>query len=235
MKLTQDPIATTFLVLSICGVSLIVIMTISTASKPDFIWRKPILGGLFCIECTLGIFAGTFPSKCSELLHFSKTQPVSPTVDSGKTLLGHHPSCGRFSAHTIKFRGKVLCAGCTGLIFGAILSLLGTLLYFFLDINIALDPMFLLLFGVTGVCFGLLQYHLFNWGGNIVHLIINVYFVYGVFLFLIAIDSMTKNWMIELYLVVFSIFWIITRIKLSQVEHKLICALCSIDECIYRR
>lgn len=234
MRLTQNLVATLFLILSMSGVSLIVIMTVSTTSMQDVFWRKPFFGSLFCIECTLGIFAGIFPSRCSGFLHFNITQSINPITDGKKMLLGHHPSCGRFSTHIINLRGKVLCAGCTGLIFGAILSLLGAVLYFFLDFSIALDPFFPLWLGVTGVCSGLLQYHLFNWGGNIVHLLINVYFVFGAILFLIAIDSITKNWITELYFVVLTILWIITRIKLSQADHKRICTVCPMDDCVYR-
>lgn len=233
MKLTQNFIATLCMILSICGVLLIIIITTFSSNIQDVFWRKPILGTLFGVECILGILAGLFPLKCSGLLHFGKSQSKNQTMDSEETFQGHHPRCGQFKDHVINFRGKIFCAGCTGLIIGAIFSLSGVILYFFLEFNLSSNMFFPFWIGAAGVTSGLLQYHLFNWGGSIVHLLINVYFVFGTFLLLIAIDAITENWVIDLYLIIISVFWIITRVVLSQRDHKQMCTICSIDECVF--
>lgn len=231
MKLTQNFIATFLMTLSLCGVLLIVIITTSPPNTQDDFWRKPFLGSLFGIECILGILAGLFPSKCTGLLHFRKPQSTSQTIDREETFQGHHANCGQFKDHVINFRGKTYCAGCTGLIIGAISSLIGVMLYFFLEFDLSSNMFYPFWIGVVGVVSGLLQYRLFNWGGSMVHLLINVYFVFGSFLLLVAVDAITENWTIGLYLIIFSIFWVITRVVLSQRDHKQTCSTCSVDEC----
>jgi hypothetical protein len=216
--------------LSLIGLPLIILITGSSSMMQETFWRRPLLGTLFSVECILGIFLGIYPSKFSEL-HDRKAQSAHHILDPDIKYIGHHPPCGRFSGHILILRNRGLCAGCTGLVIGAVFSILGTIFYFLLDFPFPVDPVWLFILGVIGVSFGLLQYQLFNWGGSILHMLINIYLVFGVFLLLWAIDILTKNWIIELYLIILSVLWIITRIKLSQVDHRKTCGNCRTSEC----
>ncbi len=90
--------------------------------------------------------------------------------------------------------------------------------------------------GFVGVSCGLLQYHLFNWGRSSVHLSVNTFFVFGVFWLLAGVDAIVQSTIVDVYLIALSVFWLYTRILLSQLDHDRICTACSIEECgLYRR
>lgn len=130
----------------------------------------------------------------------------------------------------VKIGRRVFCAGCVGLILGAVLSLLGTAAYFFLDSSFsrAYWPFWM---GCVGVSCGLLQYHLFDWGKSSIHLSVNTYFVFGVFLMLAAADQLARSTVINLYIVALGVLWLYTRIMLSKLDHKTLCEACPVDKC----
>ena len=226
-----------FLVFSFAGLILVSVFTSSTSSKiGDINWRKPIVGMIFGFTCILGIIAGIFPSKCSSIFHFSKRSQEKAFQNSAherngtSVFLGHHPSCGRFSAHIFRINHKVLCAGCVGLILGAIISLFGVASYFFFNMNLLANSGIFWI-GVLGVSCGLLQYHLFNLNRSLIHLSLNIFFVFGMLLLLIGVDFVTQNTSADFYVIALSIFWLYTRILLSKVDHKKICNVCGIKNC----
>jgi len=204
----------------------------------SFPFQKEITGMIFVIICLLGILIGVFPSKCLGILHFripnvasrKKEQNVSKMTE-GK-FSGHHPTCHQFKSHVLHLKGKTFCVGCTGLVIGAIISIFGSLLYFFLDFYVKYD-IFVFLLGFFGVFCGLLQYRIPKMDSSKAHLFLNVTFVLGTFLLLIGVDKITSNFFLELYLLIIILFWIITRIILSQFEHKRICAVCDLKKCTY--
>jgi hypothetical protein len=203
-------------------------------------WRKPLAGTVFSIVCTLGILAGIFPSKCSGTFHSRATKQrelAKKSVELPEKALnfsGHHPICGKFGAHVFQAGQKILCAGCIGLILGATFSLGGVTVYFFLQMSLASDCLLVFWPGLVGVACGLLQYHLFNWGGSLVHLSVNTFFVLGTFLLLVGVDAVTQSIIVDLYVIALSLFWLYTRILLSQLYHRRICTACGIEECGYR-
>jgi hypothetical protein len=204
-------------------------------------WRKPLIGTVFSIICVLGILAGVAPSKCSALFHFKSAnteQSMQRDLDLPNeplALKGHHPNCGQFCAHTFQVGSRVFCAGCVGLILGAIVSLFGVITYFFANLTFSTDYRFVFVIGFVGVSCGLLQYHLFNWGRSSVHLLVNTFFVFGVFLLLVGVDGMTTSLIADSYLIALSIFWLYTRITLSQIDHANICTGCSVEECDFEK
>jgi hypothetical protein len=230
--------AAVFLTLSFIGLVLAAAIANSSRLTQDrVIWRKPLVGGAFSVLCVLGVLAGVFPSICSGIVHFRRPESERLAHESTgfkeKTIAlhGHHPDCGYFRAHVFRVGDKVLCAGCTGLISGALLSLFGTIIYFLLDVSFSTDYTVVFWVGFLGVSCGLLQYQLFNWGRSSVHLLVNAFFVFGVFLLLVAVDATTNNTIIGLYLVTLSIFWLYTRILLSRIDHRKICAACTVEAC----
>jgi hypothetical protein len=227
-----------FLTFSFLG--LIIIAMFANLSPPmqgDVSWRKPLVGTVFSIVCVLGILAGVFPSKCSGMFHFRKAKRGEFTRESTslpkKTLVfrGHHPDCENFGAYVFRIGERVFCAGCTGLILGAALSLLGVVPYFFLNLPFWSNYFLVFWIGFVGISCGLLQYHLFNWGKSSVHLSLNSFFVFGVFLLLVGVDAITQSLIVDSYLIGLSIFWLYTRILLSQLDHEKICTACHVEEC----
>ena len=206
--------------------------------QTDVYWRRPIVGTFFSIVCMLGIIAAMTPSKCSEVFHFKgrgkREENNEESENRQKEILifrGHHPECKNFGAHTFRICNKTFCAGCVGLALGAILSLFGSALYFFFKLSFMSNHLVAFWIGFVGVSCGLLQYHLFDWGKSSVHLSVNVVFVFGVFLLLMAVDGITQSVIVDCYLIAVSFLWIYTRIVLSQLDHKRICRACHVEEC----
>lgn len=197
-----------------------------------------MVGAAFGIVCVLGIFAGIFPSRCSGTFHFRRGKQeyeqdsVSLPEKSGKLLFqGHHPNCGNFGPHIFHVGKAVLCAGCVGLVSGAAVSTVGVASYFFGGISCSLSCFLVFWVGFVGAFCGLFQYHLFSWGRSSIHLFVNAFFVFGVFLLLVAVDAIVQNLLLDLYLVTLTLFWVYTRIILSQFDHRKICATCTVEEC----
>jgi hypothetical protein len=232
-----DSTAISLLAFSLLGLAInIVLVHLPSTTQDAFVLRRPMVGVVFSAVCILGIVAAVYPSKCSAVFHFKETRRGRPGGDSSDArveelrLRGHHPNCGKFSAHVFKTGRRVFCAGCVGLLLGAVLSLIGVTRYFFFNLPFS-QTYWLFWIGCVGVMSGLLQYHLFNWGKSSIHLLVNTYFVFGVFLMLAAADQIAQSTTISLYIVVLSIFWLYTRITLSKLDHTTLCNACPVESC----
>ncbi len=226
---------------SLVGLSLLTMLTIySQVPTLDFPFRKQMVTSVFVLICLLGIIAGTSPSKCLNVLDirwrrkskpssYSSSEPSSVRQIVGHA--GHHPVCGNFSSHTISFGENIYCAGCTGLIAGAIISVIGSLIYVLFELNLGGVSQLLFWTGFIWVILGLIQHSIRDVGGVVVHLLLNILFVVGAFFLLVAVDVITASFVLELYLFGLIFYWIFARTKLSQLEHGKICARCGIKNC----
>jgi len=239
-KIRTNILSLYFTSVSLIGLFLLATLTFGVpTSRVNFSWQKPVIGSIFGVICLLGITAGVYPSKCSKTSHFRKEVESRRNHDAEKecmkegivTFEGHHPSCGKFAAHVLRLGDKKYCAGCTGLVVGATVSLLGTLAYLFTGAFPKEVAVLVFWLGFAGVALGLLQYSVFNVGGSFVHMFLNVVYVTGAFLLLIGIEEITSNPLLEVYFVALTLYWILTRILLSQQEHRKICAVCGLESC----
>ncbi|MEM2144659.1 MAG: hypothetical protein QW279_04815, partial [Candidatus Jordarchaeaceae archaeon] len=202
-----------------------------TVARTDFVWQKQLVGLIFSLICFFGILAGLSPSKCSRSKYYKPTgedgsaEGVHGSIEEGFVFIGHHPNCGSFSSHVLSFNGRVFCAGCMGLIVGAFISLIGCFFYFFVGLCVDGFSEVFFWFGFIGVSVGLLQYRIPS-HSSLVHFVLNVVFVFGVFLLLVAVDSFLGSLLVDLYLVALSIYWVLTRIELSRVERGKKCLRC---------
>lgn len=226
-----------FLISSLIGLCLLAAM-IFTSSSPETYppWQGPLVGSLFVLICLSGIVAGVSPSTCSSLVrsatdegqHAAQTSLNQNGVRESK---GHHPDCGNFSTHTFQFRGKTYCAGCTGLIIGAVVSIFGAIGYLALRPQSEQIGGMLFWLGFLGVSLGLFQHNLPFVRRNYAHLLLGVVFVLGAFLLLVGLMEMGSSLIIEGYFLVLSLYWILTRVILSQEEHRRICDECARSSC----
>jgi hypothetical protein len=226
-----------FLMTSLVGLCLLAVMTYTNSPLDTFPSQQdPFIGSLFVLICLSGIVVGISPSTCSNLtkLVTRDRQEAAATTSSQNGVReskGHHPDCGRFSTHTFQFRGKTYCAGCTGLIVGAVASIFGTIGYF------ALKPQFehvggtLFWLGFLGVSVGLLQHSLPLVKRNYAHLLLNAAFVLGAFLLLVGMMEIGCGPVIEGYFLILALYWILTIVILSQEEHRRICDECGRTGC----
>lgn len=191
----------------------------------DFSWRKPLVGSIFLLICAWGSLTAVSPRKCS-MAH--ETQMGGALMDSDvKTGFpvsskGHHPDCGGFSAHIIRFRGNRYCAACTGLLTGGVIAMIVTSLYFFFGLNVGPVSFSTVLVGQLGLVSGLIQFKLKGWTRSVA----NVLFVLGSSLMLIGVDQLVGSVFVDAYVIGLVMLWILTRVMVSQWDHRRICLSC---------
>lgn len=201
------------------------------AVQENFFWRKPLTGLLFTLICVFGIVAVFFPKKCSEIyLHQTEKPTISETENPdfheiSINFKGHHPDCGRFSAHVAHIDGHVFCVACTGLLLGGLIALIGTALYFFVEWNIVEVGLSAVLVGQIGILLGFVQFKFKGYA----RLTLNAFFVFACLLTLVGIDKLAESMFINLYTIALITFWLLTRILISQWDHWRICHTCKLS------
>lgn len=226
------------LLVSFIGLLLLAALTaFSPTVTEDLSWRKTLVGSIFSSICVLGILAVFSPNKCLSIFNIGKKNKTVSS-DSAKlashgmsnTLQGHHPTCGNYAAHIFRIKGKIFCAACVGLLLGGLLALAGAAVYFFGDWRVAEHSSLMVLLGIVGVSFGLFQFKF----KNLVRLSVNTFFVLGTLLILIGIDELVHSVIFDLFVVSLIIFWLFTRVSLSQWDHERICSDCETEKCSFR-
>jgi len=230
---------------ALCLIVLFTIFPPTTQESPP--WAETLVGSMFALICVLGITAVLFPTECSRAIGHGRVKSTTarrsetgrgePGVSylMGLRLVhGHHPPCRLFEAHEFHLAGKTFCAGCIGLLIGAIAVLIGTVVYFFtgLPIDRSAHPLFIAP-GILGVLLALLQFHVINVQHAAARLLINAFFVVATFLILVGVDLLLHSLTLDLLAVSFSVFWLYTRISLSNWDHERICSSCSVS-CEFR-
>jgi hypothetical protein len=222
----------TFLtLLSLLGLLLIALLTAFPPNISGNIpWRKPLIGSIFSAICILGASAVFSPTHCSTILRLKKSEAPNSNSrtftshTSSSSMQGHHPSCGEFSAHIFRIGNKTYCAACTGLLFGGLFALVGALLYFFASWHVGVqNSSLIVVVGILGVGLGLFQFKF----RSFVRLLLNTFFVLGTLLILIGVDVLVHSLMFDLFVVSLILFWLFTRISLSQWDHRRICSECN--------
>ena len=199
----------------------------------NLLWRKPLIGSIFGLICVFGILAVFSPAQCSRIFDFGKEKPSRTYLGklashgTSSTLRGHHPDCGNFAAHVFRIGNRTFCAACTGLLLGGLSTLVGTLLYFFSNWRVELSSFLMVWMGVLGVGFGLFQLKF----RSFVRLFLNVFFVLGTFFILVGVDKLVQSVRVDLFLVALILFWLFSRISLSQWDHERICYACKVATC----
>jgi len=122
------------------------------------------------------------------------------------------------------------CATCSGLVFGALVALLGTGFWFLENVRFTGEIPLLVSVGAVGVTLGLLHPTALRLRGY-ARFFAGALFVLGSFLIFISIESSTKNTSIDLFFVALSVLWILTKMSLSNWEHQRICSQCSLESC----
>ena len=222
---------------SIFGLLLSIFFVFYTSIIADgFAYRNLVVGSAFGAVCVLGIYAALFPSSCFTIPKFHKSNKNDKrALNIHETALrAHHPFCENYATHILSIGSMKFCATCSGLLVGAILALLGTGLYFFGSLSIG-NPAILVLTGAVGVTLGLLQAALPKSSVGLTRFFASILFVFGTFLMLVSIDMSVKNTFIALFFVGLSILWILTKISLSQRDHRSTCSNCSLKSCIRKK
>jgi hypothetical protein len=198
--------------------------------------EKYEVGLLFIFSCLIGISMVMKPNwihACIEQqTHGNEDKKlITKSTESNPMRtrrLGHHPDCGRFRSHTIRFNNKVLCAGCTGLAIGAGLAIFLMILVMILPINPSKNLLFsLLILGLVLIAFNFASTMNESRTSN-AKLGSNVLLVLGFFLVTIGIFMLTGALIFGILGILVCVLWLDTRILLSKHNHHYICKKCSI-------
>ena len=232
---------------SFFGLVLVALFTVNPpVSQADLVWRKPVVGSIFALVCVLGALAVFFPNECSRGFNFrtggkrrgwfSFSFRRGFLASEGDSVLrGHHPMCASFSCHVFNFGGRMFCATCSGLFLGAVVSLVGVTGYFFGNWQVGQNAFLLACVGVLGVALGLMQSPLVKVQRSFVRVFSGALLAVGAFLSLVVVDELARNFFLDVFLVFLTVFWLVTRVSLSQWEHAKICSSCSSVSCEFGR
>jgi hypothetical protein len=176
---------------------------------------------LFALICVFGIIAGISPN----LLSFGSRSERR----GSKGATGHHPDCGKFSGHVIRLMDKNYCAGCSGLVLGAFTSMVGLVISLYGLFTF--EPVLVFWIGTLFVSLGLTQ-HLIDLGSSWVHFWLNFWFVLGAWFMFESIQEL-NSFIVTIYFLILTVFWIYTRIRVSQFTHVSTCHDC-LDTCTLR-
>jgi hypothetical protein len=181
----------------------------------------------FLTICALGAIATIRPTVCITIIGGSRdgtNELVVPGTALGPTYAGHHPMSQEFSSHIFRLNGRILCAGCTGLFIGVVVSTFGSLLVFIGSlVGLVWGPLAFWL-GFACMALPILRYPFYRPEHATTRLILGFSFVFGGFLLLVGVCSVSGNFSIAVFTLVVIIFMIYSRIMLSQAAHKIIVA-----------
>jgi hypothetical protein len=175
--------------------------------------------------------AAISPSRCIELSSLKKGQNYKGSdvkcyeISNKKRFRGHHPDCEKFSTHTYTVRGRKYCAGCSGLFIGAVIGIMGTIIFYIFGLS---DENILIIFymGILLVVLSLLQNILFKVENNITKFFMNLILVIGSLFILIGTVKLNNSLFIQVYFLLLVIIWILLRISSSERNHNMICDNC---------
>lgn len=225
--------------ISIAGLLILVLLVFYTPnSKIVYPLQNLLVLSIFIFICILGMIAALSPTKCSELSSFKKNpytnskQKLEENISSNN-FKGHHPDCNNFKNHTYIFRGKKYCAGCSGLFLGALIAIIGIIIYYLYGINNENTGQIIFLIGFIIVLVSLLQNFLLNININVSKFFFNFILVIGSFLIMIGFSILQSSLFIQSYFLVLVFIWILARISSSERNHNKICNDCSNEPCIY--
>lgn len=229
----QDHLLTLFLIIvSIFGLIITAYLSFfGNKSGNELVFNNIIIGSAFGLVCIFGGLATIFPQKCTKITYSEKIKK-SITIHSSKNSVsrGHHYPCEEYSNHILSIGTKRFCATCSGLLIGAIISLIGTIGYFSGFIIIEKLP-YLVPLGIISVIIGLFQSILPKMSGALTRFLAGILLVIGSFFLLMNLDQVINSTIVELFFIFISIFWIYTKINLSQREHRVTCSNCLIKHC----
>jgi len=183
----------------------------------------PLLAS-FLLGMSMAVKPGWMRGLRKDAVH---SDDVSPRQSPDRVRHGHHPDCVEFAPHTVRVGGKILCAGCTGLALGSVVST--AFVGFFIIIMPASMPLavsvIMVAAGTLLVVASMLDSEWLNARGY-ARLASNLVMPLGFFLVAVGLLEATGNVAYGLAGVLISLLWLDTRIRLSRRRHIRICNSC---------
>ncbi|MFQ5911196.1 MAG: hypothetical protein ACE5IJ_10850 [Thermoplasmata archaeon] len=217
-----------YVILSAVGASLIIVISWLGASDAVSFDAadKLLVGGAFILSCMFGISIALRPGWVSRSGRRNHGAITRGQTGKGKRR-GHHPDCGGFEAHVIDTKSRSLCAGCTGLAVGSIISIL--LVTVCISLPARIPPTFLYVLVSLGMFLIAVNFAetVIPVRNAVLHLVSNVFLVISFFFIVIGVFLLTGNAVYGILGIVMSFLWLETRIRLSNWRHAEVCGECS--------
>jgi protein-S-isoprenylcysteine O-methyltransferase Ste14 len=208
------------LTISLSGLWATALLTYYTPSEPSaFQW---LTDATFIFICVVGGFAGVYPEKLRFLQNSERI-----LGESTRGFIGHHPPCSTYNSHTLKTPIGSICAGCAGLTLGSIAAISITFIATFYELGFGTQTFWI---GFLLVASGIIQ-HLIDFDNPHVHATLNLALVSGVALLRIGARLLNGGFILDLLIIALSLYWIDSRIALSEIDHKHLCAQCITQPC----
>lgn len=229
-------IALLFLIsVSFFGLMLAIVVVINPPkTQDDFALRKPAVGSALGVVCVLGVLAVLYPDSCAGITGFKNREKTVRGFNETRVnfLRGHHVACKPYSTHVIRIGNRTFCATCSGLLVGAVIVLVGIGLFFFGNLPIGEKPLVPVSVGAVGVVAGLL-YPVVppRFQNSYARFFAGVLLAVGSFLILASVEEAAKSLAVDFFFVALSVLWLTSKMSLSQLEHRRICARCPLGSC----
>jgi hypothetical protein len=186
-------------------------------------FRRPLVGSIYSVVCVGGIVAVFYPGKCRMM--FQKPDLPADSKNpypSAVQVKGHHPDCEKFSANRITIGGSVYCVACSGLLIGAIVAIVGTVLFSLGFFDSVTRNFWVLAAGEVLMLAGLAQIKMRGY----VKIAANALFVVGSCISLVVADLIAQSFLIDAYVLGIIVFMLWLRILLSEWNNKRTCVAC---------
>jgi hypothetical protein len=185
--------------------------------------RHQLITVAYAVVCISGIAAVFHPKKCSMM--FKKPLALTTSKKASASTLefkGHHPNCENYSTNRVIILERVLCAACSGLLIGAIASIIGVVAY---SVGLfALDggSFWVFIVGAGFMLGGLAQIKTAGY----IKLVVNALFVVGSAIVLIEADWAGQSLLADGYVLALIVFMLWLRIMISEYNNNLTCIIC---------
>jgi uncharacterized membrane protein YciS (DUF1049 family) len=187
---------------------------------------KLVVSGVFIASCCIGMSLAIYPGWIRRIAN----KEIHPTMNiSGQpkqSFSGHHPDCEKFHHHRITIGSKTWCAGCLGLLLGALVSILLMILYTMFSPGFShIFDSLLLLLGLVLVLVIYLE-AIAQGRHAVTHLVFNGMLIPGFFLITMSVTELTGKAFFGVFTVLLCAVWLATRVTLSAWRHRSTCSLC---------
>ncbi len=225
--MTQRTTVAYLVTLSAVAAVMILVASLQRPSVPSMgLAERSLVGAVFIASCILGISLAIRPGWARRLRE-EEANEFPGTLPQARGRRGHHPDCEYFESHIVRWRGRTLCAGCTGLGLGSLVSIPLMSAYIVLPLDLSVGVLQVLLASGLALVGAKYVETLLPLDRVSARLIFNSLLVVGFFLIVMSVSELSGSAALGILGVVISFLFLDTRIQLSRLRHVKTCRDCS--------
>ena len=188
---------------------------------------KVVVSASFIASCCVGISLALYPGLLRRKTSARNTTLGRSTRHPTRAYSGHHPDCDTFNGHRLTIGTKAWCAGCLGLLLGALISIVIMVIYMISPLGFSRRIYELLVFlGLALVVMIFLETSVKS-SHPMTHLSFNVMLILDFFLISMSVTELTGKGLFGVLTVLLCAVWLSTRVTLSTWRHRRTCRSCT--------